>query len=662
MASFMQPDEPIGAGTATGGSMDQLMHSGGASMASSIGLSNPNLLNLTDEELDAQIQQAAYLPTANTNAMVDAGTGAGSLSMSTSTATVTQQQPRAPGLTHASSSTSTMTGTIMGGSLFQTLPTSGNNGGLAPSQRNASTPGFCCNIEVSLDTLKQTVLMQAQGLEQQPPNPAVPAGTRTLEASTALVNLIRVVDTPKAHDGSGSSYTAYVIKYGDRELKRRYSEFASLRKCLGKLYPTQVIPPIPEKHSLADYATKQTRAKQDRVIIDKRKRMLQLFLNRIAWHPILSTEHLFHRFLEPGVLWSDILHSAKVTTLPKSSAASGVGGVGVVGGVVVGAGGSAGVAGAGSSLAASFLSTLTSAATGNSGPPATAVKNPDPKFVQIEEFTLKFESILRDQLEKAHRRLGKRYVELSTDYTELAAAYNALSLSEAPAVASALDHVERAFNHHHGSIANLARQLDEVVGEPLHEYVQFVEVIKGVLRHRTEHQLAFEATCDALEAKRAYLAQLEKMEAEAQRLSDALRREGDPTATPSGTLGGSSSPAPAKKASSSGGMGGGFVSALSERFTAILDADPAATRRHNLAKTRDVMALLEAQREKQSNDVVQASAAIAQDLDRFQQQKARDLRDMLLRTARAHAEFARKNLALWHDARREVSKIPTGEL
>lgn len=38
-------------------------------------------------------------------------------------------------------------------------------------------------------------------------------------------------------------------------------------------------------------------------MVEKRKRMLQKFLNRLARHEILSYEHVFHRFLEAGVSW-----------------------------------------------------------------------------------------------------------------------------------------------------------------------------------------------------------------------------------------------------------------------------------------------------------------------------------------------------------------------
>ena len=38
-------------------------------------------------------------------------------------------------------------------------------------------------------------------------------------------------------------------------------------------------------------------------MISQRKRMLQAFLNRIAKHPILSNEHVFHRFLDGEASW-----------------------------------------------------------------------------------------------------------------------------------------------------------------------------------------------------------------------------------------------------------------------------------------------------------------------------------------------------------------------
>lgn len=94
--------------------------------------------------------------------------------------------------------------------------------------------------------------------------------------------------------------------FQDTEARHRYSEFESLRANLVKLYPTLIIPPIPSKQTIGDYAVKQAKAKEDAAMIAKRKRMLQTFLNRIARHPILSNEHVFHRFLDGEVSWVGI--------------------------------------------------------------------------------------------------------------------------------------------------------------------------------------------------------------------------------------------------------------------------------------------------------------------------------------------------------------------
>jgi sorting nexin-4 len=85
-------------------------------------------------------------------------------------------------------------------------------------------------------------------------------------------------------------------------VKRRYSDFESLRNVLINAHPTIVMPPIPEKHSLSSYA-KMSKAKDDLVIVERRKRMLQSFINRLVEHPVLSTNHLLHRFIEEDRLW-----------------------------------------------------------------------------------------------------------------------------------------------------------------------------------------------------------------------------------------------------------------------------------------------------------------------------------------------------------------------
>jgi hypothetical protein len=89
----------------------------------------------------------------------------------------------------------------------------------------------------------------------------------------------------------------------DLQVRRRYSEFASLRQTLVNLHPTLIIPPIPEKHSMADYAAKPTKAKEDAGIIELRKRMLAVFLNRCRRMPDVLGDGVFWKFLDPNVSW-----------------------------------------------------------------------------------------------------------------------------------------------------------------------------------------------------------------------------------------------------------------------------------------------------------------------------------------------------------------------
>lgn len=103
------------------------------------------------------------------------------------------------------------------------------------------------------------------------------------------------------------------------EARRRYSEFESLRTGLTKLYPTLIVPPIPSKQTIGDYAVKQGKAKEDAALISRRKRMLQAFLNRIAKHPILSHEHVFHRFLDGDASWVRSLFTSMAFHTAKAS-------------------------------------------------------------------------------------------------------------------------------------------------------------------------------------------------------------------------------------------------------------------------------------------------------------------------------------------------------
>lgn len=79
--------------------------------------------------------------------------------------------------------------------------------------------------------------------------------------------------------------------------------------------------------------------------------------------------------------------------------------------------------------------------------------------------------------------------------------------------------------------------LEVNVNEPMQEYVQYASIIKSILKFRHQKHIQSESTADLLESKRNSLDNLERMETEAKRIEDALKRErsttgGSVSATP----------------------------------------------------------------------------------------------------------------------------------
>jgi sorting nexin-4 len=421
------------------------------------------------------------------------------------------------------------------------------------------------------------------------------------------------------------------------------------------LYPTIIIPPIPSKQTIGDYATKQAKAKEDTAMIARRKRMLQTFLNRIARHPILSNEHVFHRFLDGEVSWTEVLHSPPLSLLPKNTL-----------------------------KAPSHNPTDQSAASAYAAlpnPSAThPLRNPDQRSVDSEIFTNKFANHLSGPMEKVTRRTLKRWSENAQDYSELGAALNGYSLNESGALAAAMEKTGQAVDTTYMSTTRLLQELEQNFSEPLHEYAQFAVIIKKLLAYRHQKHVQYEMTQDALEHKREMLEEYEKSEREAKRLDEALskgrvnglRSPGSPADGEEGQsqpqnqhqdeaeepgsayLPPHPGPNPYKRRA----PGMGFLNALSYTLHGMMDVDPETARRSGISKTRETISQLEDALHLSAQDLKYSSSTIQADLDRFQRQKVADLREMTISMARIHRDWCKKNLEAWQAAKKEIEKIP----
>jgi hypothetical protein len=158
----------------------------------------------------------------------------------------------------------------------------------------------------------------------------------------------------------------------------------------------------------------------------------------------------------------------------------------------------------------------------------------------------------------------------------------------------------------------------------LHIYSQFSSLIKQRLSFRHQKHVQFELVQDTLESQKDKLELLEAAERESRRLEEALERGGS-------IIGGSSSGAGAQsddaeeressrqkdreereraersasRARSSAGFG--LLSAVKHSLSGMMDVDPEATRRANIAKTRDNIAQVSSVAHSDSRKLIQTA-------------------------------------------------------
>ncbi|GME85833.1 unnamed protein product [[Candida] boidinii] len=109
------------------------------------------------------------------------------------------------------------------------------------------------------------------------------------------------------------------LESGDQVL-RRYSDFASLRIFLLKLFQTRVIPPIPEKHSLGKLIKNPFNFKSDKHVIEQRIRMLNYFLDTLRSCNEIKNSNVLKKFLDPQEKnWEKVLHNPPFTTISSRS-------------------------------------------------------------------------------------------------------------------------------------------------------------------------------------------------------------------------------------------------------------------------------------------------------------------------------------------------------
>ncbi|KAF2721760.1 hypothetical protein K431DRAFT_284681 [Polychaeton citri CBS 116435] len=355
---------------------------------------------------------------------------------------------------------------------------------------------------------------------------------------------IQIVHAGKNTEGGGGFIT-YTIRTGEIEVRRRYSEFASLRNTLVALHPTLIIAPIPEKHSIADYAAKPTKAKEDASIIELRQRMLATFLNRCRRMKDVREDGVWWKFLDPNASWSEVLHSYPAASVPKNNLKAppldpanptpGHAFLPVPSASAKLRSGSVSSSGTPVSPPPSSILPSTAAHTTPdlqhvTFPPSTAdltESELDPYFSAFEVKSKELEVLLTGSMEKASAKLLRHLYSLGDDLAELGAKYNAFSLSEqSPSVETAVEKTGQACDYTYMQSREMSGGLSAGFAEPMRESAQFAGIVRGVLRYRVLKRIQEEMTRDELEKKRTTLEQLERSEAEAKRIEQYMTSSG----------------------------------------------------------------------------------------------------------------------------------------
>lgn len=310
----------------------------------------------------------------------------------------------------------------------------------------------------------------------------------------------------------------------------------------------------------------------------------------------------------------------------------------------------------------------------------------DPYFVSFEALSGELETLMQGSMEKVNKRSISHFGAFAEDMGDLGGKLNAFSLSEqSPTVAAAVEKVGQAVDSTYIATMDLSSSLSASFSEPMRESAQFAGIVRKVLKYRILKRVQGEMAKDELELKKARLEQLERSEAEAQRIEQHLTQSGfGPSSPPRRSTssngrkddrqedndsidsdfppGHNGQSIPSESTSPKKNGGGNFITnklfgSVTHAIKGVVDVDPERTRRDQIGRTKESVAQLEQALHVSEKDVRDASMGVLKSLRGFQNEKEDDLRRYMMAYAQCHIDWAKRNLAAWEEAKGEVDKI-----
>ncbi|AGO12956.1 AaceriADL293Wp [[Ashbya] aceris (nom. inval.)] len=352
---------------------------------------------------------------------------------------------------------------------------------------------------------------------------------------------VRILEASKVSEGQGRSYITYTISYRDRVVRRRYSEFESLRKILIKLFPMTLIPPIPEKQSLTSYGKSIAGSNanyvlpseaagcdlavsvingsvnlNDQKMIRHRIRMLTSFLNRLLQNDEVTKTSIIGDFLDPNnANWNDVITtSATISSLPKSA-------------LQCNPLDPTNTTPAHASLPIPPLSSAPQLM-GKDGVSTSAKPSAeDMEFSRIEYEYKKYEQLLHTGVYKYSRRITRTMHELKQDLADLSEAFAefAVEQSKGGDLAELLSYLSNANDEAAAVLDDLVGKLYYNINEPLSEAVHIAGAARELIQYRRLKFAQRDMLKKSLLSKEGHLKKLQEQEDDAKAIDQLVEQQ-----------------------------------------------------------------------------------------------------------------------------------------
>ncbi|SCU91909.1 LAFA_0F06634g1_1 [Lachancea sp. 'fantastica'] len=335
---------------------------------------------------------------------------------------------------------------------------------------------------------------------------------------------VKIVDAGHFRDAGGKYAIGYTIDFQGKQVVRRYSEFDSLRHALYRLLPTIVVPPIPSKHPLIRYFLNPLSAEKDIRIIDRRKRLLSLFLNNCYAVPEIREHVVFKKFLDSEQVWRHVLNSPPISILPANNLLA-----------------PPLQQTKPSPLHLLLPSASTNAIVAEPVEKTNIIWSYEDTFKQHETNLKKFEKTLQP-LEKHAKQNRVHFQALSSSLAELGAYYNAFSLEgnilalqenlrQINELSKGIEKVGQAIDVNYVNSEIVSEQITILFEEPMAEMVQTIAEARQVLHFREQKMGQYRIVEATIKRREARIKSLEDARQQMLRLEEALKKNAEQSPT-----------------------------------------------------------------------------------------------------------------------------------